>query len=157
MSELTTQNPPKNLTIGKLIREFNGHVSKELIIAKALEGLNNVEIAKELDCTNSYVSRIIKPYRDAIVGYLIHKDNPSHLWEWKEFQVLSSVRDEDIKKASLRDKGIFAGTARDKINIERGKSALTPTNMTFIVVNHSDNQPDKCKDITPITVNSDEK
>ena len=97
-------------------------VNKDTMMMLALQGKGPTEIGKELGCAKSYVSTTLKPFREEIKAYLAFKNDPSTLWEYKEFKSLASVNDEDLKKASGRDKVTMAGIARDKVQMLRGQA-----------------------------------
>lgn len=101
--------------------QLNG-ICKDRMMLLALQGKGPTEIGKVLGCSKGYVSQILKPKIEEIKAYRAFKDDPASLWEYSEFKALASVNDEDLKKATGRDKYTMAGIARDKVHILRGQS-----------------------------------
>ena len=97
-------------------------INKDRMMLLALQGKGPTEIGKILGCTKSYVSQVLKPIIEQIKAYGAFKEDPSALWEFQEFKSFASVNDEDLKKASGRDKVTMAGIARDKVQMLRGQS-----------------------------------
>lgn len=113
-------------------------VNKDQMMLLALQGKGPTEIGKILKCAKSYVSAILKPFKAEIQAYIIHKENPQELWEFREYQVLNSVNASKLKEASPRDQFTMAGIARDKINIFTGKAPLSSDNLVFNVISNGD-------------------
>lgn len=111
---------------------LNG-INKDHMMLLALQGKGPTEIGKELGCSKSYVSQTLKPIIDQIKAYGAFKTDPAALWEFQEFKSLASVNDEDLKKATGRDKVTMAGIARDKVNILRG--SVENKNSVSIILN----------------------
>jgi len=101
--------------------QLNG-ICKDRMMLLALQGKGPTEIGKELGCSKGYISQTLKPKIKEIKAYRAFKDDPAALWEYSEFKALASVNDEDLKKATGRDKYTMAGIARDKVQILRGQS-----------------------------------
>lgn len=97
-------------------------INKDRMMLLALQGKGPTEIGKELGCTKSYISQVLKPKIEEIKAYRAFKNDPASLWEYSEFKALASVNDEDLKKATGRDKYTMAGIARDKVQTLRGQS-----------------------------------
>lgn len=116
---------------------ING-INKDQIMMLALQGKGPTEIGKELGCDKSYVSRVLAPFKAEIQAYIIHKENPQELWEFREYQVLNSVNADKLKEASPRDQFTMAGIARDKINIFTGKAPVSAESLVFTVVSNGD-------------------
>ena len=114
-------------------------INRDQMMLLALQGKGPTEIGRELGCTKSNVSQVLKPFREAIKAYVAYKADPKTLWEFQEYRVLSSVNDEDIKKSNLTMKSAFAGTARDKINLFEGRMPIESENLVFNVV-YNDNR-----------------
>lgn len=100
---------------------LNG-INKDRMMLLALQGKGPTEIGKILGCNKSYVSQTLKPIIEQIKAYGAFKEDPAALWEFQEFKSLASVNDEDLKKASGRDKVTMAGIARDKVQMLRGQA-----------------------------------
>ena len=114
-------------------------INKDQIFVLALQDKGPTEIGEILGCTKGYISHVLKPFKDEIKAYVAFKNNPQALWGFREYQALSAINSDGIKKLNARDQFTVAGIARDKLNMFEGRMPIEQDNLVFNVV-YNDNR-----------------
>ena len=100
----------------------------------AIEGKTYQQIADRFHCTKGLVSQVLSKDRALIEGYVAFRENPDKLYELKEYQLLSNLNDEDIKKMPGGSKMLASCQARDKIRLLRGESTENISQINHLIV-----------------------
>jgi len=111
-------------------------------VLKLLElGATRAQVAKSVNVSRPAISQMLKRY--AIDDNLIDsfKKNRADILAGLQETVLASLTEEDIKKASVRDRIIAAGTLYDKERLERGQSTSNQS-VFFHIVAEAPDLPD---------------
>jgi predicted DNA-binding protein YlxM (UPF0122 family) len=120
-----------------LVANNNGYkVNRDLALFMAIQGKTLKEIADKFGVSHQAISKYIAPVRDKIEQMKAFHEMPDMAWEQHEYNLLSSVAPDDIKKMAAPQKYIAAGIARTKIGEIRGTTA---SNKPVIAVNISFN------------------
>ena len=113
---------------------YSYKIHKEKALLMAIQGHTYQQIADHFNCTRSAVSQILSKDKALIEGYLAFKENPDKLYELKEYQLLTNLTDEDIKKMPGGSKMLASCQARDKIRLLRGESTENINQINHLIV-----------------------
>ena len=122
-------------------------IDLEKALELRLKGLSFRDIGKYFGCAHTSVAERLRPYvQNDDIDLDTFKKNRADLLTMKQGQVMAAMSQEDIDKASLRDKAIVFGTLYDKERLERGQSTSNQS-VFFQIVQTSDQA--EAIDITP--------
>lgn len=94
----------------------------EVILAMREEGMGVKEIARELGVSHQNISKRLKKVQKDVKRFDRWKKYKADVLAWKQKEILDNLTEEDIKKASVREKAVLFGVLYDKERLERGKS-----------------------------------
>lgn len=126
------------------------HTSPKVVLNQLALGATRAQVAKSANVSRAAITQMLKRY--GIDSKLIDsfKENRADIFAGIQETVAASLTEDDIKKATLRDRTILLGTLYDKERLERGQS----TNNTSVFFHVVGEAPDLPGDAMPVD-NSD--
>ena len=94
-------------------------------------------IARKVGCAPSNVHRVLKLYLSDYSQRDLedYHQNRANILDSLQLRILRSITDEDIRKASLKDRMIAFGIAYDKARLENGQATSINMNVILDAVN----------------------
>lgn len=88
------------------------------------QGFSHGDLAKHFGLPKSTLQARLKPFECRNINLPEFKTHRADILAAQQARVLMALSDDDIKKASARDKAIVFGTLYDKERLERGQSTV---------------------------------
>ena len=107
----------------------------EIITLSKDKGLKQHQIAKLSGYSEGRISQILQEHKTN-PDYIAFKDQKADILEGLQANIINSIEDEDIKKASLQQKIISSSVLQDKIEQIRGVSQSLSDNQINVLINN---------------------
>ena len=104
----------------------------ETIIELKTRGLNNTQIAKICGCSKENIRIRLRPLLSDLASLPFYKRHRGDVLALRQKQIMDSMDEDTIEKASLKDRGIVFGILYDKERLERGKSTANVAYMDLV-------------------------
>lgn len=130
--------PPEGVTLRSSSKAPKNTSAVKLLNQMALcPGITQTQLAKAVNVSKQAVSQMLQRY--GINANLLEsfKTNRADIMAGLQETVAASLTEDDIKKASVRDRTILFGTLYDKERLERGQSTSNQS-LLFRIVEESD-------------------
>ena len=114
--------PPKPETLHPERRAKNTPIAKLADLKAKNPGLSSRQLGKIVGISHTAVNTLFKRHNVDVEQLEQFREHRADLLTLHQERVLASISEEDLKKASARDKAIVFGTLYDKERLERGQS-----------------------------------